>query len=484
MTVFFARFAVRRHFVALFCHGVHAVSHIGFHYGVVRSHFNGLRVSALPVFTRQVRYVLVCGAFVNIDIGIVEKVGYVIPRCRGLRVFFEVVRRDEFLFGKVLVAVIIHTVGGRFTLCRKDIVERVVRAFADRKIVVARFQNVSLIAVGIVSSHFFRFNGYFYDFTAAVRFERGSFFKAHEFDGRFFYSLFLVVGSIRLLQVYLNYFLAVRIARVGYFYAYFVIFAFLFHLIVGIFESRVRKPVTERESHFVRVLPVAAARFYARVAACVALRQNGVLVSRFVVAIAEVNAFRVNYILCVPSIGVRRVYAVLTFECKVAEVFGCRRGVVVVNVSVHESAARRYLARERVGDLLKPGVSAHAYPHASVDIVVFDRFELNGVRGVDEKNYFLYFFLFLCRFERGKNGNFVSRQIEIVAVDAVVAFVRARAVVKIEVKRFAAVTLNDNDSRVLVFRVVIGYVARLSGVDFRPRHFVDTRFLIVDIGHF
>ena len=145
--------AVNGHFVALFNGYFVSVLHVVNHSVAFAFELNAFcRIRAVPVASRNVFYLLVGSAFVKVKVCVVESVGYF----DALFVFgirFEVVLGNRYFIRHVRVARGVHSavgVGGGITLCRKHVVERVMRGSAYRKIIIAFFEYVSLCAVRIV----------------------------------------------------------------------------------------------------------------------------------------------------------------------------------------------------------------------------------------------------------------------------------------------------------------------------------------------
>ena len=249
----------------------------------------------------------------------------------------------------------------------------------------AVFNYIRALAVCVVRLEFVCRYGYGHRLRRAG-FKLFGLVEADEFNRSLFYVILLVVFGVGLLNVCLNDFLALHVARVGYGYADFIVaVAVLFNSVVAVRERGIRTAVAEGEGNFVGIRPALAcvARSNARRAVCVAAAQNEVFIPRLVVAVAHVYALCIYDVFGVVGVLRIRRHAVVLGEGIVAEVYRGGSGIGVHRPRIGQPAVRVGAARKQLCKLVVRSVAAHTYPHTGVYIVFEDVFHRHCRGGVD-----------------------------------------------------------------------------------------------------
>ena len=289
--------AVYRHFVALFYLRLMTVLHIA-HHGLVGAFETdcGRRIRSVPVRTGEVRYALiVLGTLIKVEVSVGQPVFdlYFFLRFFGYGVNLGIRSGDVYL---IYVSRIARAVHARFLLVRrlygKHVVERVVRVRAEREVIVAPFENIRSLAVSVVGAHIFLVHGHRNGLIRAGG-ENARLGKADKLYRGHFHAR---APRVRTLHVYLHDVLArISRARVGNGYRNGYRLVRLGERNVRIGELRIAEPVAERERDFLRVVPAVAVR-RARIAAGARRAENVVLVTSFVVAVADVHALLIHHV--------------------------------------------------------------------------------------------------------------------------------------------------------------------------------------------
>ena len=173
-----------------------------------RRHF-GFRHRSRPVAARKVFYVVTLVAVSAVKVGVVESIYDFVTRLCGFISRFVHFAANLILNAKRSVlfadyAAFVNRAVSRIAHSRffgENVIERVMRAVAERKVVVAGVLNISSRAVSVVSAHFLFVYGDFNVFLNAVC---GDFNLSvpRKLNGRFFDSVSLVVFRIRRLHIH------------------------------------------------------------------------------------------------------------------------------------------------------------------------------------------------------------------------------------------------------------------------------------------
>ncbi len=410
------------------CDGV-PVLHVADHYIVdAFERDRRRRESAFPVVAAEVRYrLIVLSAFVQVEVGVVETVGYLLFRFRRFGEHLVIGLSDGYLVRHSGVAGRVHPrllLGGE-VLARKDIVERVVRVVADGEIVVALFEYVRALAVSVVGTERLFIHRHGKRLLAVgVGGEPVGLGKADELYRGLLYAVLLVILGIRSLDIHLHDFLAGNAAAVADVERNVVARFGLRHFEIAVLEGRIRQSVAERECDFLIVVPCLFVG-RARGGRCALHAEDGILVARFVVSVTDVNAFLIHYVFSVVRPIVASVFLVEVGQFigvfrpgEVAEVGVRRSGMVVVKQSVRRASRHDELVvtDKHVGDLGKAHRAALTYPDARVDAVLLLAYlgELHRVGGVEQEHRL---FESARRFERlqvFEHARFFDGELEVV----------------------------------------------------------------------
>ena len=253
-----------------------------------------------------------------------------------------------------IALVVGHTLG---ILCRKHVVERVVRVFAESEIVVAFAEYVRLCGSIVIRGQEILIYRNFQGFVPAVSFEHTRLIEGYELNCRLFYTICLFVVAVGRLRVQFDHRPAIDVARIGHRHrcgegAVAVVCNFVKRLR----KRGIREAVTEGISHLVGIVPAAALRgIYACRRACVALAENAVFVAGFVILIAHIDA-----------LGIDKVIVIAVLSRHIVLHCGCRKRTC--GERVHEFARGVCRTREQIGNAVNAAPrSGAAYPHTGVD---------------------------------------------------------------------------------------------------------------------
>ena len=256
----------------------------------------------VPILSRNIRHGVVASVFVSVNIGIIEAVDNfrlrirdgILFRVHSVRIEVETdaVLGQSYLMRERGNARTVHSsrrVFGSVTLGGEYVVCRVVSVARYREIVVALFRDICSLAVRVVRREILAGNFYRHGFARIhAAFEHTRLCKTDKLDCSFFHAVRHVVIGIRLLRVYLHRLLARGVARVGDGHAdgVYVRFRVIRERRFGVIERRIRHSVSERICHDFRIVVVA------RVAAV----RHIVFVTRFGIAVSDVNALLIHYV--------------------------------------------------------------------------------------------------------------------------------------------------------------------------------------------
>ena len=125
-----------------------------------------------PVVARNISYAVAAAPVIAVNIRKIKQIFYFLPggvrKCvfRRVRNRIFIAVRIRFI-DKFFVSVVRHTMLGRFSLRRKDIIDCVVGVLAHRQVIVAARQHICSCPVGIVCCKVFFIDRYAYLFKIA-----------------------------------------------------------------------------------------------------------------------------------------------------------------------------------------------------------------------------------------------------------------------------------------------------------------------------
>ena len=440
----------------------------------VRISFGQLNRTA-PIRSVVIFYGVVTFAFVSVYIRKTELVDYRVAVLFGIRKGF-VVETVAQLFGKVGVARRVHSsrsILGGIALSRKQIVHRFVSVLRRNKVIIAVHRNVCTRAESIVRREIFLVH---FD-RNRLRLPRGNFARlaeVYKLHARHLYAVFYRVRSVGLRHVNLHGGFARVPAFVFNVYRHGIALARLRNSHIREREVGVGKPVTERIRHHVAVIVFP---YFFRPG-------HIIFISGFGVFIAKIHTFLINGIgsegglilivergIAEPEIGVIRVRKEIVLVHKVA-VYGVFQ--VVVPQRSRYAAAEIVFARQKLRNGNRSHFAYRTRKQARVHSVsiFFKKIQLYGACHIQDKYYFLYFFLLFKLLQPRKHGLFGGAQLQIVAVSTVVG--RRYGVILVAVLRvftagcgqvvaFAARSFNHVNRRVAVLLHVRVARTRLNG---------------------
>ena len=161
---------------------------------------------------------------------------------------------------------------------------------ADSKVVVTRIQNVALGTVSVIGGK---------EIAGNLQLNRlGSacgnihLVVTHQLNGGLFNKVFLVIIGVRRLRIQLHRSLTIHAAGVAYRNRSRkgICIRIVAQVIQCILIGGVRKAIAEREADFLCIVPSVGGRLGARGRICIALSQNSILITGFIVTVADVNA--------------------------------------------------------------------------------------------------------------------------------------------------------------------------------------------------
>ena len=172
------------------------------------------------------------------------------------------------------------------------------------------------------------------------------------------------------MQIDLHHRFAVRLARVLYVERDGERRIGNFYRVIGIFERGVREPVAEGICHRLGVVVIAG----------VALAEHGVFIPRFIILIADVDAFLIDEVLLAAE-GI-----IVIGVVEIAEVDHGGGGKIVVHIGIDQLARRVIGAVEHAGDGAQPLLAARAYPHDG-HVPLHQGADFHRVEGVEEHRH-------------------------------------------------------------------------------------------------
>ena len=380
------------------------------------------RPSALPVAAGQVRHELLA---VAVQIRITELVGNLVARA-GHAVRRIVVAVDRELVDPCRVARGIHRrravrgqrcgfrlfcafrsrrflCDGGIALRREDVVHRVVCIQTNAQVVVTRFENVGFVDMLVVNRQFLAIHRH-RDGLGFTGLEDIRLAEADKLHGCLLNRVRAVEFGVRLLTVDLHDFLACNVARVRHLHQHgeAVGCRVVGHAFQRLFKRGVRHAIAEGVRDFLAVHPaVALGREDARIAGRVALLHDRIFIARFVVLVADIDAFgfhqivnRIAHFRLVARHAVNRHAAdrarlFIRIGVDVgAEVLNRRGGQGGHGVGVHQSARGVHVAHQNLRHRVQTVLTGAADPQAGIHAVfrIVHPVHRHGVGGVNQHN--------------------------------------------------------------------------------------------------
>ena len=369
------------------------------------------------------------------------------------------IARPRPLVGLCRVAVGGHAVRDGLALRRKHVVQRVMRVRADGEVVVAGVDDVGLGAIGVVGGEVRQINLHG-DGLGCAGLQRRSLFKVHQLHSGLFHAVLAVIVGVRHACVHFHDALARHVAGILHSHGdgRGLLVIRNGHAVQRLLEGGVGQTVAEGIDDFVGVIPCAVLGGDGAVSVGVgaslgfraAVAQHNIGIAGFVVAVAGVDAFRLN------QVGVD-----IRFRREVRRVRP--RDVAVVRHSGREGAVlRHHVAKVRGG---RDGAVEHvrhageADPDDCVDVrVVLQVGDFHRVRGVDQHDD-----LVEVRLRLVNHRHFLVREGEDVAGNGADAFRQTVLAGIVAIAGFAAGAADDDDCRVAVFRVILAEISVQGG---------------------
>ena len=320
----------------------------------------GCRESSLPVASAQECDVTGCQAAL-VGIRLVEEVCDLRASSLALCISCGIKCRIVPLVYQCLISFCIHAVRSGISLRCQNIVDRFVRSHCNSEIVIACVKDISLCAVGVISSQL-SLRNIDSDRLGSTGLEGLCFAKSAELDGSLLDAVSFVIVGVRGLEVDLNGLLACHAASVCHIYSHVEAVRILFYLEAAHIEGRVAQAVTEGISNSRVVVEVA----------CACSAHNDVFISGLRIAVSEVDAFLIYAVhsLYVSAFCVQAVALIACIRYCV-EVDHCGVLHVVVPVGVYKRSGRGNCAGKKTAYTDRAGLSHVADPHAGVDAVVY-----------------------------------------------------------------------------------------------------------------
>ena len=311
-----------------------------------------LRPCAFPVTAAEVDI----GAVKIRHAGVIELIG---DFCAGDEVFGVSGGIELFLFiaaDKGGVSVSIHAVSCGIALCSKDVVESRMAVGTDSEVVGTGVYNVCLGTVGIISAEGFFRNLNAYSFVCS-RGNVSGFYKSAEFDGRLFNEICTVIIRVGGLHVDFDDILSSFITDVVDRYLHCEGIGIFCQRIIGIGKVGVAEAVTEGILHLLGIVIFACFRIG------VALPEDGVFITGFVITVTDVDVLSVN------GEGVFRALFILGVrEFTIVKNLGSRSAERVKSIGVDQAARGVDLTGQCLGDRADTFLSGITDPEAGLYI--------------------------------------------------------------------------------------------------------------------
>ena len=326
---------------------------------------SGFRHGVFPVAAGYIHHVIgrVVIKFVQIRmVELVADLGAICCLCVGSCVqrSLLILNGQRSVAGTDHLIQIDRAVGGifQFCLCYKDIVQSFMGTVAGCKVVIASIDDVGLGAVCIIGAQFALGNGDIHRDGLACG--NCDLLKADQFDRSLFDAVLSVIVGIGRLHIDLDSFTAIHRACVADADRKDEVVAFFLHRKTAVLKCGIAQTIAEGISDRGGVV----------VLADVGIAEDGVLVAGLIVAVTDVDAFLIDFIILVAgALEGKPLLGSVGVGSDIGVLHG-RAGEVVVAIGVHQLAAGVDRAVQDVTDCLDAVLTNFADPQAGVHTVV------------------------------------------------------------------------------------------------------------------
>ena len=336
---------------------------------------------AFPVVTGQIGNCLTLCTLIEIQVCIIKQVGNGVAGRRGYSIGGSIHLCQSPLCSQGSVTGAAHT-GSISTLSHQDVVDSVMSITAHSEVVVTCIQNVGLGLHVIVGSQIFLIhsNGKMLCCASCDHL----LIEATDLNSSLFHQIVDVILGVRRLEVDLNSMLSVNITYIFDIHIDLNGLALIFNGEVGILKFGVAQTITKGERNIIIV----------DIFACVALIQDIVLITGLKVAVTNIDAFGIDQIIRVTlantGISIILCSGSVVIGCigilVCTKVLHCRRGMVVLQESIHNTAGGVDVTDQNISDCVDAGHTHVADPQDCIDAVVVNKVQLQRIGGVKQHN--------------------------------------------------------------------------------------------------
>ena len=290
---------------------------------------------------------------------------------------------------QIFISVCVHAVCRCITFCCKDIVQCLMCAVSNCKIVIAGVHNIGLCCFVVIACEIFFRCADFYCFGFS-RFQLFCFLKTDQLDRSFFHIVFFIIIRVRSLCIKLYHIFSCHIACVGDFNRKCHGISGIIKVFDILLKTCIGKTITKSVGNLLVIIPGTVITGCACFGIRIALFQYGILISCLIIFISCVNAFALYHIVGTTVVRSTEIFLCCVCESIASEIGHSRGRYGAYCISIRQMSGRTYFTGKNRGNTLKSYRSRLTDPENTVDVfILFQFLDLHRVIRVDQNDNFV-----------------------------------------------------------------------------------------------